>query len=45
MFREAKNFTRAKLEQNCELHPRGQITIELEKLNFRAEFSCNKGLY
>ena len=45
MFREAKNFTRAKLEEKCELHPREQIMIEVEKLNISAGFSCNKGLY
>ena len=45
MFREAKNFTRAKLEENCELHPQEKIKIELKKINVRAGFSCNKGLY
>ena len=32
MFREANNFTRAKLEENCELHPREKIMMELEKI-------------
>ena len=32
MFQEANNFTRAKLEENCELQPREQIMIELEKI-------------